>query len=202
VRSFDASEAGESIGWLVSAPPDVLKRLTDGVTVSDIAAPGFSRAQCWPYLELVTVLADKVDPKNRDASIQSIHEGPRRVTPQTLSGEVVKQTIHGFPAAIFAKERRPGDRYKVATRSMYVVVEAGKHLIYLVYSVNYDKKENREACMNSHMALFQEIGESLRPAPPPAPAASTAPVVAAAPVSPALVVSTGAVAVSSSTSSR
>ncbi len=173
VRSFDSSEAGTDIGWLVSAPPDILKRLTDGVTVSDIAAPGFSHEQCWPYLELVTILASKVDPKNRDASIQTIHEKPRRVKPQTLASDVVKQTVHGYPAAIFAMERRPGRFYKVATRSTYVVVEAGKHLIYLVYSVNYDKKENREACMSSYMTLFQEIGDSLRPVPPPAPAAST-----------------------------
>lgn len=161
---YATSMNGVDIGWLFSAPADIIEDLRSETTQPSLAnRSGLSKYECSQHLHLKAVSIEKLEGGNRGAAaFKALWTNESRGTDAGDVGSVSRLKIHGYPASVF-KATQPGGR-GMPSETAFLVVETGPHLIYFVLT-SYFAPEVREACLDSYMPLYQGIAGSIRPNP-------------------------------------
>lgn len=158
VLDFAPAMDGADTGWLFSAPKEHLKGLASEHLGIDLASAGLTAAQCFAHINLTAVSVNKLGPGAPDVAIQKLYVEVSRVDDRPLADKVEHRKIRGFPAYIYRTLTASGSDEKT-----HLVVDTGRHLIYLVLEAAVDTPARREACVNPHLTLYQGIADSLRP---------------------------------------
>lgn len=152
VKEFLSEFKGTEIGWLVSAPKTILSNFSEN---SSIRMPD-NTPECKGVIELRAFSLKSLPAGYRDDTIKKFYDQKTNMESQPATAGVVKKNAHGFQVRVYKTGAATLER-------TYTAIETEAHMIYLFLEVNYGKPENHDACIKTHMPVYQRISDFIRP---------------------------------------
>ncbi len=164
-RLYDYSQTmnGTEIGWLFSAPGDIVENLPhERMNVSLKIPAGMTQDDCHGYLTLKAVAVRKLGPGDHDAALHALYEKENGIyrTEPLVRASVFE--VHGRRAALYKRAVAPDSNSAAHFDETQLVVETGRHIIFFTMTI-YSKAAVRAFCANTYAEIYQGISESIRP---------------------------------------